>query len=78
MSGTTALALLFPAGALDLIWHPNPHAHEGVGAMGQWSVALMTAVSVACASCSRGLITAARWGWRLALGLLAVNLPATH
>ena len=29
---------------------------------------------LACASCAYGLSVRARWGWRLALGILAVNL----
>lgn len=42
--------------------------------MGRWAIALMVAVSVACGLATVGLWTRARWGHRLAVALLAVNL----
>lgn len=42
--------------------------------MGRWALALMVAVAVACGLAAVGVWTRARWGHRLAVALLAVNL----
>ena len=42
--------------------------------MGAWAVVLMCAICVACASASAGLWRGARWGYWLAVTLLAINL----
>ena len=42
--------------------------------MGRWAILLMSVVSVACASAAVGLWRGARWGYWLAVVLLAVNL----
>jgi len=76
MAGVTALALFAPGGTLDAIWRLNPTAHVGLMKMGPWAVVLMAVVTAACAVSARGLWIRARWGQRLAVVLLVVNLIA--
>ena len=56
------------------MWRLNPTAHEAFQQMGYWAIALMVIVGVACAFASMGLWLRARWGHRLAVLLLVVNL----
>jgi hypothetical protein len=75
VSGLTCLALLLPPDSgLELIWRLNPQAHEAFLRMGGWAVGLMAVVGLACALAARGLWLRTRWGYRLALGVLTVNL----
>ena len=74
MCTLTILLLLFPGSALEPMWKLNPQAHEAFQSLGYWSILLMLIVGAACASTAIGLARSARWGWRLALGVLAVNL----
>lgn len=74
MSGAAAVALLTPGGSLEPMWRLNPQAREALQSLGRWAVALMGSVSLACALTAAGLWIGARWGQRLALTLLAVNL----
>jgi hypothetical protein len=71
---TSVVALLFPGGPLDPLWRANPRALEHFRVMGSWAVVLMAVVGAACALCGIGLLRRARWGHRLAAGILAVNL----
>jgi hypothetical protein len=70
----TIVALLFPGGALDRIWQLNPDAHVAFQQIGRLSILLMIVVGSACALAAIGLVTRARWGVPLALGILLVNL----
>lgn len=74
VSGLTCLALLFPGGGLEPMWRLNPQAHAAFLQMDGWAIVLMAAVCLACALAARGLWIRARWGYRLALGVLVVNL----
>jgi len=74
MSGTAAVALLSPGGALEGIWRLNPQAQPALLSMGAWAIALMLAVSLACATSAAGLWSGARWGQRTAVAVLAMNL----
>ena len=89
-AGITALSLFFVAGCLisltslvsltfswaflEPIWRLNPKAREAFAAMGSWADLLLAAVSVACGLAAAGLWHGARWGYVLAVGLIAVNL----
>ena len=70
----TIIALFFPGGALDPIWRLNPEARDAFLQIGRLSILLMFVVGSACAFAAIGLATHARWGRRLALGILVVNL----
>jgi hypothetical protein len=74
MSFITAASLSFPGSFLEPMWRLNPRAHEAFTGMGALAVVLMCAVSVACAAASLGLWRGARWGYRTAFILLAINL----
>src|SRR5256885_4633829 len=68
------ISLLFPGSFLDPVWRLNPRARAGLGGMGVWAVILMGAVCVACALAAVGLRRGARWGYWLAVSLVAGNL----
>src|SRR5438874_13732284 len=70
----TIIALLFPGGALEPIWRLNPDAHAQFQRIGRLSILLMFVVGAACAVGAIGLATRARWGRRLALSILVVNV----
>lgn len=74
MSGATAVALLTPGGPLEPLWRLNPAAREAFRPMGVGAVVLMATVCVACALSAVGLWRHRRWGIRLAIALLAVNV----
>jgi hypothetical protein len=74
MSFIAFLSLLFPGSFLEPMWRLNPRAREGFAGIGVWAIVLMCVVSVACASAAAGLWRGARWGYLLALVLLAINL----
>ncbi len=74
MSGLAAVTLLFPGSVLEPLWRLNPRAHEGFAVMGLWAVAMMAAVSVACATAALGLRRRKRWGYWTALAILSINL----
>lgn len=71
---TTVVALAFPGGFLEPIWRLKPEAREQFQQIGNWSIALMSVVGIACALAAVGLAKNAAWGRRLALGILIVNL----
>ncbi len=74
IASVTAVALLSPGGSLESMWRLNPRAHVAFLSMGPWTVALMLVVGTACALSAFDLWIRARWGHRLALVLLVVNL----
>jgi apolipoprotein N-acyltransferase len=70
----TMLALAFPGGFLEPIWQVKPEALAQFQQIGNWSVALMAVVGVACGLAALGLAKNAEWGRRLAIGILTINL----
>src|SRR5436305_2430804 len=72
-SFVSSISLLFPGSFLEPIWRLNPRARSGLGDMGV-AVILMGAICLACASAAVGLWRGARWGYWLAVSLLAINL----
>lgn len=70
----TMLSLAFPGGFLEPIWQLKPQARVEFQQIGNWSVALMGVVGVACGLAAVGLARHAEWGRRLAIGILIVNL----
>jgi hypothetical protein len=74
MSFVASVSLLFPGSFLEPMWQLNPRAREGFAGIGAWAVVLMCALCIACASAAVGLWRGARWGYRLAVALLAINL----
>ena len=71
---TSSVSLLFPESFLEPMWRLNPRARTAFSSMGAWAPALLVAVSAACAAAAFGLWRGRRWGYRVATGLLIVNL----
>jgi hypothetical protein len=76
MAGTTCLALLFPSSEWEVMWRLNLEAHSAFQAMGSWAILLMFSVATACAMAATGLWILARWGQRLAITILLVNMAS--
>lgn len=74
VSSVTAVALLLPGRWSEAMWRLNPAARVGFEAMGPWGVVLMVVVALACGAAGVGLWCGRRWGYRLAVGVLGVNL----
>lgn len=74
MAAASGVALLFPGSVLEGLWRLNPRAHRDFLAMGGWAVLLMGAVALVCGLVVVGLARRARWGHRLAVAVLVVNL----
>jgi len=70
----SVITLAFPGTFLDAVWRVNPHAHAGFTRIGGWSVVLMSTVFVACLLTVIGLWLRLKWGYWLAMGMLAANL----
>ncbi len=68
------ISLLFPGSPLEPMWRLNPRAHEGFTDLGLWAIVLMFVVCAACVLAAVGLWRGTRWGYWLAVVLLAVNL----
>ncbi len=73
-SFVSSISLFFPGSFLERMWRLNPRARAGFADMGVWAIVLMCAVCVACASAAVGLWRGKRWGYWLAVALLAINL----
>jgi uncharacterized membrane protein (DUF2068 family) len=52
----------------------NPRAYSQLSNLGPWAAVLMFAVSISCATAAVGLWRRARWGHKLAVALIAINL----
>jgi len=74
ISFAASLSLALPNSFLASMWRLNPRAHEGLLRLGLWAVALMSTVSLFCAAAAIGLWRGSRWGYWLAVGLIAINL----
>jgi hypothetical protein len=74
ISGTSAVALLAPGSFLDQLWNLNPRARTAFVNMGGWSPLLLCVVCLACGLAAVGFWRQRRWGYRLGIGLLVVNL----
>jgi hypothetical protein len=74
VSGLSAISLLTPGGVLEPMWRLNPRARDSFSRMGTWAPLLLGVVCLACAACAYGFFTGRRWGYRLGVGGLLVNL----
>lgn len=74
MSALAAISLLNPGSVLDLMWRINPHARDAFVQLGSWAPRLLAVVCISCVAASFGFITGRRWGYRLGVAMLTVNL----
>ena len=74
ISSTSAVSLALPGSRLEPMWRLNPEARQAFGRLGPWAVPLLLTVAATCAGSALGLRRERRWGHRLAVGVLAVNL----
>jgi hypothetical protein len=74
IAGLTVVMLLAPGSWADAVWRLKPSAQSDFRALGAGAVALMLAVTLACAGAAVGLWRGRRWGYWLAVGVLATNL----
>jgi hypothetical protein len=74
VSATAGVSLISPGGLFEPMWRLNPRARVALAGMGVAAPLLLAVVSVACAGAAFGLWHGRHWGYRLAIGLLAVNL----
>lgn len=56
------------------MWRINPRGHDGLMRIGLWAVALLFGASISCAAAAIGLWRKARWGYVIAVTLIAINL----
>jgi len=73
-SGLSLVSLLNPGGPLEPMWRLNPRGHEAFSRMGVWAPLLLGAVCLACAASAYGFLSGKRWGYRLGITLLLLNL----
>ncbi len=74
MSALAAIMLLFPGSPIEPLWRLNPRAQEAFASMGAAAVLLMIAVCVSCFAAAVGLWRLKRWGYWMAIVILAINL----
>lgn len=71
---TSCASLFYPGGILEPMWRLNPRARDAFSGLGAWSIVLLAAVALACAASAAGLWRGRRWGHRLAVLLISLNL----
>lgn len=74
MCALTIVLLLFPGTRLNAIWGLNPGARPAFESMGNIAILLMLMVGLACGLAAIGLAHGAKWGCRVAIVILSVNL----
>jgi hypothetical protein len=73
-SGLSAISLLTPGGILEPMWRLNPHARDSFSRMGVWGLLLLGVVCLGCLASAYGFLAGRRWGYRLGLAVLCINL----
>ena len=74
ISLTASLSLFQPNSFLEPMWRLNIRAHRNFSSLGLWAVVMLSAVSALCAAAALGLWRGSKWGYWLAVGLMATNL----
>jgi len=73
-STAAALALTFPGACSEAMWRLKPDARTDFARLGTWAIVLMVLVAAGCTGTAVGLWTRQRWGHRLAVVGLSINL----
>jgi uncharacterized membrane protein (DUF2068 family) len=74
ISFTASVSLLSANSFLLPIWRLNPRAQVAFMSIGGWAIVLLLAVCAACLAAAIGLWRGARWGHRVAVTMIAINL----
>jgi len=74
MAGLAAATLLWPGTALDRIWALNPAAYAQLAPRGKIVGALFLPLSAALGCAGIGWFRRRLWGWRLAVGIIAIQV----
>jgi uncharacterized membrane protein (DUF2068 family) len=74
MSLTASISLFQPNSFLEPMWRLNIRAHQNLSSLGLWAVVMLSSVSALCAAAAIGLWRGSKWGYWLAIGLMATNL----
>ena len=67
------ITLIFPGTFLDRAWLLNPTGHAELTALGRWVGFLFPLLGLVLAAAGMGWLKRRRWGWRLAVLLIAAN-----
>ncbi|MGH9499705.1 MAG: hypothetical protein ACRD3L_11260 [Terriglobales bacterium] len=73
MATFAAVTLIFPGTFLDRAWVLNPKGHAGLTAIGRWAGFLFPLLAMALTAAGIGWLNRRRWGWTLAVLLIATN-----
>ena len=71
LAGTT---LVWQGGPLDRIWSLNPRAHEELAPFGKGVGIPFLFLAATLAAASLGWFKRRRWGWRLAVAIIATQI----
>jgi hypothetical protein len=74
VSCVSEISLRAPGGFLEPMWRLNPRARDSFSRMGAWAPILLGVVCLACVACAYGFLAGRRWGYRLGVVGLFVNL----
>jgi hypothetical protein len=73
-AGLGAWSLAYPDSPVNAVWSLKPDARHDMLEWGPLAIGGLVAIAVLTARAGLGLLTRHRWGWRLALMLVALNL----
>jgi len=74
VSSLALASLLLPSSPLRYIWRINPRALEAFGSMGSWAYLMLVVIAAVCALSAVGVWRRRRWGYALAIAILAANM----
>jgi hypothetical protein len=74
MASLAGTSLVWPGSTLDRIWNLNPRAHEELAPFGRIVGIAFLLLAATLAVASLGWFNRRRWGWRLAVAIIATQV----
>ena len=74
MAAFAGITLLWPGTVLDKAWALNKPAHEQLAPIGRFAGPLFLLLSALLAAAAVGWFRRRLWGWRLAVGVIALQV----